>query len=72
MSRYLHASQVIVKKGQRVAQGEVVILSGNSGVSTGPHLHFEILVDGRHVDPIEWLKEHPEATPPVQLKGLVS
>ena len=72
MSRYLHASQVLVNRGQRVVQGEVVIISGNSGVSTGPHLHFEIHVDGRPVDPIAWLREHPEAQPPVPLKGLVS
>ena len=72
VSRYLHASEVIVQQGQRVAQGQPVILSGNTGVSTGPHLHFEINVNGTPVDPIQWLRDHPEATPPVSLKGLVS
>jgi len=72
VSRYLHASEVIVQQGQRVAQGQPVILSGNTGVSTGPHLHFAINVNGTPVDPIQWLRDHPEATPPVSLKGLVS
>ena len=72
MSRYLHASRVLVKRGQRVAQGEPVILSGNTGISTGPHLHFEVHVDGRPVDPMQWLRDHPEATPPIPLRGLVS
>ena len=72
MSRYLHASQVLVKVGDKVNQGQPVILSGDTGVSTRPHLHFEVHVDGMPVNPMQWLKDHPEATPPVPLRGLVS
>ena len=50
-SRYGHLQKVSVERGQRVERGEVVGLSGNTGRSTGPHLHYEVLVDGRPVDP---------------------
>lgn len=52
-SRYAHASRLLVEKGRVVRRNEVVALSGSSGRSTAPHLHFEILQDGRPVDPLE-------------------
>ena len=50
-TRYAHLSQPLVKAGDTVSEGQVVARSGNSGRSTGPHLHFEMLVNGRAVDP---------------------
>lgn len=54
-TRYGHCSKVLVKAGQKVAQGERIALSGNTGRSSGPHLHFEIRIGGTAVDPLKYL-----------------
>lgn len=56
VTRYGHMSKVLVKAGQSVKQGEKIGLSGNTGVSSGPHVHFEILVGGSQVNPFTYLK----------------
>ena len=50
-SLYAHASALLVRARERVPEGRVIALSGSTGVSTAPHLHFEIRKDGRPVDP---------------------
>ncbi len=52
---YAHNSELKVNEGERVDKGEVVAYSGNSGTSTGPHLHFEIKEEGEHIDPLNHL-----------------
>lgn len=54
---YAHLSRVLVSRGRTVQAGEVIGLSGNSGRSTAPHLHFEIRKAGRSVDPLGIIKE---------------
>lgn len=53
---YGHNSQLLVKKGESVFQGQVIAKSGNSGRSTGPHLHFEVLKHGNAVNPLGYVK----------------
>lgn len=56
---YLHLSKVLVKVGDKVTKGQVIALSGNTGASTGPHLHYEFHIDGKPVDPMKVKLEDP-------------
>ena len=55
-TRYGHLRRVLVKRGQRVIHGQEIGILGSSGRSTGPHVHYEILVDGKQVNPAKFLK----------------
>ena len=50
-TRYAHLSRILVRKGQRVGKGDHVGHVGSTGRSTGPHLHYELIQNGRHIDP---------------------
>ncbi|HSH54290.1 MAG TPA: M23 family metallopeptidase [Methylotenera sp.] len=55
-TRYAHASLLLVKPGERVEKGQIVAQVGSTGRSTGPHLHYEIRLNGNPLDPRKYLK----------------
>jgi murein DD-endopeptidase MepM/ murein hydrolase activator NlpD len=66
---YAHLSGFVPKLavGSRIHQGDVVAFSGNTGISTGPHLHYEVIVNGQQVDPTTYKQE---LSAPLQSDGL--
>jgi murein DD-endopeptidase MepM/ murein hydrolase activator NlpD len=56
-TRYGHNSRVFVKAGQKVKRGDLVSAVGSTGRSTGPHLHYEVRVNGQPVDPVNYILE---------------
>lgn len=56
VTKYSHLSEIKVEKGQPVALGDVIGLSGNTGASTAPHLHYEVIKDGEYVDPLDYFE----------------
>lgn len=63
VTRYAHASRLLVKKGDIVRNGQNIALVGNTGRSTGPHLHFEVRVEGQAKDPMAFLAKHGQPRP---------
>ncbi len=55
VTKYAHLDKALVKKGQRVKRGETIALVGNSGRSTGPHLHYEVHLNNMAVDPLRYV-----------------
>ena len=55
VTRFAHCSKILVVRGQRVKRGQRIALVGSTGLSTGPHLHYEVWVNGRPVNPMKYV-----------------
>jgi murein DD-endopeptidase MepM/ murein hydrolase activator NlpD len=55
-TRYGHCQEILVAVGDRVAPRQKIALMGSSGRSTGPHVHYEVLKNGRQVDPTRYVR----------------
>ena len=55
VTKFAHCSKLLVRAGQRVRRGDKVALVGNTGLATGPHLHYEVHVNGKPVDPLRYV-----------------
>jgi murein DD-endopeptidase MepM/ murein hydrolase activator NlpD len=62
-TRFAHLSKIVAKKGQSVAKGDIIGRTGSTGRSTGPHLHYEIRVKGRAIDPMTFIRAGEELSP---------
>ena len=56
VTRYGHAKEVLIKVGDTVKKGQLIAKMGNTGRSTGPHVHFEVWLNGRTVDPMKYVQ----------------
>lgn len=68
MTRYAHAQTILVKEGELVTRGQLIARVGSTGLSTGPHLHFEVRQDDRPLDPRAFLAGQPVAAPTVSTR----
>jgi len=54
-TRYAHLQKIMVKRGQKVSRGQDIGILGNTGLSTGPHVHYEIIINQKYIDPSSYM-----------------
>lgn len=69
-TRYNHLEKILVRQGQHVSRGDIIALSGNSGLSLVPHLHYEVRYEGEPVDPVNYFYMELTATQYDRLKHI--
>lgn len=67
VTKYAHLSRIVCTPGEKVKRGQLIGYSGNTGLSTGPHLHYEIIRNGEKIDPIDYF--YSDLTPSAFLKN---
>ena len=55
VTKFAHCSRIVVHVGQQVTRGQLIATVGNTGLATGPHLHYEVHVNGQPVDPLKYV-----------------
>jgi len=58
ITRYAHASRILVQPGDLIRRGDVIALAGATGLTTGPHVHYEVFKDGWSIDPFTLMNDH--------------
>jgi len=73
LTRYSHLEKISVKWGQKIKKGQVIGLSGSSGGSVAPHLHYEVIKNGKNLDPLSFMVEgiNPEQHQQLALKSKI-
>ena len=56
VTRYAHASKLFVRVGERVSRGQTMAMIGSTGWSTGPHIHFEVIINGVKYNPLSYIR----------------
>jgi murein DD-endopeptidase MepM/ murein hydrolase activator NlpD len=69
VTRYAHCQKALVKVGDEVVAGSVIATVGSSGLATGPHVHFEVVVNGKPVDPLAYLVSAHDSTAGDRISG---
>lgn len=58
-TRYAHLNKILINKGDSIIKGQLIGLSGNTGITTGPHLHYEVMISGHTIDPFLFYFDFP-------------